>query len=164
MFNFLFLLTVVLTIFPTQKFYAAEAVQFDLIDENGLFDDHSKIIDNFFKLVKENKSSEAIDFLFMNNVWFHKNPDQVVNLKNQFSGLLTAGTMGKFIDFEKIIEKDFFGKMISVFYIIRFEREPLLVNFKFYKSGDKWQTFYFKFNEDIDDLLDQQILEKLKAN
>lgn len=109
--------------------------------------DYHDIAARFFELVKEKKPGEAVDYAFATNPWLEKVPDQVANVRVQFSGL--ESLVGQYIDQEILIDAKISSRYAYVYYLVAYERQPIKIEFHFYRPKDKWVLLNFFFNADI---------------
>lgn len=106
----------------------------------------------FFKMYESN-TDEAFDFIFGTNKWMAENRDGTQKVKFQLREY--SKLMGEYIGFEKISEKSL-GKSLKVsVYLVKYDRQPLRFIFKYYKGKDTWKLFNIKFDENIDEELDE---------
>ncbi|QDH79686.1 hypothetical protein FKX85_11820 [Echinicola soli] len=66
-----------------------------------------------------------------------------------------ANLMGGYIGFEKLYEKSVGDSLKVSVYLVKYDRQPLRFIFKYYKGRDKWMLFNLKFDENIDDELEE---------
>lgn len=106
----------------------------------------------FFKKY-ENDTNAAFDYIFGTNKWMGENKDGTEKVKFQVREY--ANLMGQYIGFEKLTEKSLGGSLKVAIYLVRYDRQPLRFIFKYYKAKDTWMLFNFKFDDKIDDELDE---------
>ena len=114
------------------------------------------VCDNFMKLFVENKAKEALELLKKNTVLTNSSIDTLLvtitqqkeNVFSQFGTMLSS----EYIK-EKTV-KDFIAKR---FYIIKFTKFFLKVDFTLYNNGSGWTITSFHYNEDVDELLDYRL-------
>ena len=98
-------------------------------------------------------SDDAFDFIFNTNKWMGENKDGTEKVKFQIRE--NSNLMGEYMGFEKLTEKSL-GKSLKVsVYLVKYKRQPLRFIFKYYKAKDNWMLYNFKFDESIDDDLDE---------
>ena len=108
---------------------------------------------NKFIELYEKDTDAAFDFIFGTNKWMKDGGTGTEKMKFQLREY--AKLMGNYIGFEKLTEKSL-GKSLKVLvYIVKYERQPLRFIFKYYKAKDNWSIFNIKFDDDIDDELDE---------
>ncbi len=113
-----------------------------------------EIVEQFFIDYQDKGASEALDNLYSNNPWMNRKTDAVSNLKTQLEAL-NESFVGQFFGFEKIVEKRLTGSYVLLSYLAKYDRQPVRFTFQFYKPDDKWRTFSFQFDTDIDDEIEE---------
>ncbi|MFC4634245.1 hypothetical protein ACFO3O_10025 [Dokdonia ponticola] len=106
----------------------------------------------FFKKYEQDTDA-AFDYIFGTNKWMVENKDGIENVK--FKIREYKNLMGKYIGFERLTDKPLGESLKVSVYLIKYERQPLRFIFKYYKSKDKWMLYNFKFDESIDDDLEE---------
>ncbi len=105
-----------------------------------------KICDHFFFLMQDN-SDNAVDFLFSTNPFFDlANMPQLVEIKGKLNKLFYYGNMHGW-DFSS--KRELSPNLAQYIYIVRYTRQPIKVEFFFYKPDNRWQIQTFKFDEDF---------------
>ncbi len=111
-----------------------------------------KICDIFMQDFSKGQFKEAIQLLKENSVIEAEKLDTLqVTIENQSQNVFPA--YGKMLSVEFITAhkvKDFIEKR---FYILKFEKYPLKVDFTLYKSSNGWTITSFHYNEDLIELL-----------
>ena len=130
-----------------------------IIAADGSYNDYNKVINKFFSLIDQDKTDDAIDFIFSNNKWFAKSPDELNELKTELQKLGTL--VGKNLGHDKLFEEQLTDHLVYVSYFVRYEREPVKFVFEFYKPKDKWQTYLFKFDDKLSSDLEFEVKEQL---
>ncbi len=111
-----------------------------------------ELTNKFIELYEKN-TDMAFDYIFGTNTWMKENNSGTEKVKFQLREY--AKLMGDYIGFEKLTERSL-GKSLKVLvYIVKYERQPLRFIFKYYKAKDNWSIFNLKFDDDIDDELDE---------
>lgn len=106
----------------------------------------------FFKKYQQDTDS-AFDYIFGTNKWMIENKDGIENVK--FKIREYENLMGEYMGFERLIDKSLGESLKVSVYLVKYERQPLRFIFKYYKSKDKWMLYNLKFDESIDDDLDE---------
>ena len=106
----------------------------------------------FIKLYEQNTDS-AFDFIFGTNKWMGENKIATEKVKLQLREY--AKLMGEYIGFERLTEKSLGESLKVSVYLVKYERQPLRFIFKYYKAKDTWVLYNLKFDENIDDELDE---------
>lgn len=122
-----------------------------------------EIITEFFESY-ETSPQKAIDYVFGTNKWMiDRNKDGIENVKSQLTNFL--GLVGEYYGYEKITEKSVGESFKLVSYMIKYDRQPMRFTFVFYKPNDKWQVQNFKFDDSLDDELEESgKVYRLKEN
>ena len=122
-----------------------------------------EITTEFFKTY-EKSPQKAIDYVFGTNKWMmDRNKDGIENVKTQLTSFL--GLVGDYYGYEKITEKSVGESYKLVSYMIKYDRQPVRFTFVFYKPKDKWQVQNFKYDDNLDDELEESgKVYRLKEN
>lgn len=111
-----------------------------------------EIMSKFVKLYEQNTDA-AFDYIFGTNKWMGENKDGTEKVKFQLREY--ANLMGEYIEFEKLTEKSLGESLKVSVYLVKYERQPLRFIFKYYKVKDNWMLYNLKFDENIDDELEE---------
>ena len=111
-----------------------------------------ELTSKFFKKYKSN-TDEAFDYIFGTNKWMGENKDGTENVK--FKLREYANLMGEYLGFEKLTEKNLGESLKVSVYLVKYDRQPLRFIFKFYKGKKNWKLYNLKFDEKIDDELEE---------
>ena len=121
--------------------------------------------DTFFKIYSKGNINEAIDFLYEKNPWKERIQDGINNIKEKLSGLHSR--LGNYYGEVKIGEKDLKNTFQVVHFIVKYERQPLRFEFKFYKPNETWSLYGFSYDdglsEELSNSMNVQFLELDKA-
>src|SRR4051794_10657667 len=111
-----------------------------------------KVCDTFMQYFSKGQFKEALQLLKQNSVLESEKIDTLqVTIENQAQNIFPA--YGKMLSAEFMTDrkvKDFIEKR---FYIVKFEKYPLKVDFTLYKSSNSWTITSFNYNEDLMELL-----------
>lgn len=111
-----------------------------------------KLTTEFFAKYKSDTDS-AFNFIFSTNKWMGENKDGTEKVKFQLREF--ANLMGEYIGYEKLTEQ-YLGESLNVaVYLVKYERQPLRFIFKYYKAKEEWVLFNLKFDENIDEELEE---------
>ncbi len=116
-------------------------------------------IDNFFKLYESGKSLEAVDSIYSTNKWISQKSDDVHNVKTQLQNLQSL--VGKYQGKVLLGEEDIADRLTHVTYLALFERQPVRLEFVFYRPQEEWIIYSFSFDDDIDDELESVSRRKI---
>ena len=106
----------------------------------------------FIQMFEENTDS-AFDYIFGTNKYMAENSAGTEKVKLQLRE--SAKLMGEYYGFEKLTEKSLGESLKVSVYIVKYERQPLRFIFKYYKAKDNWVLYNLKFDDNIDDELDE---------
>lgn len=121
-------------------------VYFLSIAQNDSLNSPEKICDHFFFLMQDN-SDNAVDFLFSTNPFFDiKSMPQLDEIKGKLNKLYYFGNMHGW-DFSS--KRELSPNLSQYIYIARYTRQPIKVEFNFYKPDKRWQIQTFRFDEDF---------------
>ena len=109
-----------------------------------------KIMDRFFELLGEQKPGEAIDSIYASSPYLDKITDQVAHLKVQFVAS-NESTFGKYHTRDILIDKEIAGRYAYVYVFVAYDRQPLKMEFHFYRPQEKWVLQKFSYSADVDD-------------
>jgi hypothetical protein len=127
----------------------------------GEYDD---IVNKFFDLISQGKTTEAVDSLYKTNPWSDKVQDAIQQVKSSLISM--EAISGKYRDSVQIVKKTMGDRLIYMYYLVAYDRQPLRFEFHLYRPGDKWviQNFAFsdKITEDIRDFAKYDLGAKLK--
>jgi len=98
----------------------------------------------FLASVAVGDGDSALDALVKGSL-LETQPKQLEVLKTQ----IRAGIKlyGKYIGIELIEEKTIGKSVVSLTYLMKFEQNPLVWNFVFYRPLDQWQVSWVMFND-----------------
>jgi hypothetical protein len=116
----------------------------------------------FFEKIASKESERAIDELFQGNPWIFHSMDQVNYLKSQFIGLESA--LGEFIDYHILVDKIIGHRYAIQYCLVFYERQPIKMEFHFYKPNDEWRIQSLNFSAEISDDLSNLVKNYLGAD
>ena len=112
----------------------------------GAYDD---IVNRFFDLINQGKSVEAVDSLYKTNPWSDKVQDAIQQVKSSLTA--TEALSGKYRGSVQIVKKVMGDRLVYMYYLVAYDRQPLKFEFHFYRPGDKWVIQNFAFSDKITD-------------
>lgn len=112
---------------------------------------NDKEIEKFFKLYDSGKISEAVDSIYSTNKWIDRKSDDIEKMKSQLSNL--GSLIGEYYGREELGNSEVNGRLMYVSYLALFERQPVRLEFVFYKPNKEWIIYSFSFDDSIDDEL-----------
>jgi len=121
--------------------------------------DYQAIADRFFVLLEQNKSDEAIDYMFSTNVALKNMPGKSEQLKAQFTDL--ERQLGSYHSHTRLAESKVAGMFVYQHYFVAYEVQPISLRLKFYKPRDTWRVFAVQFDTELPGLIQKQTDENL---
>lgn len=123
-----------------------------------------QIAAKFFDLLSEGKSGEAVDSVFKTNPYLDKVADAIVQVKSSLAS--SEKLIGNYRDSSLILDKKLGDRVIYLYYLAAFERQPIKFEFLCYKPNEKWviQNLFFsdKVLDDIRDFVKYDLFKKPK--
>ncbi|WP_409525707.1 hypothetical protein [Nitrincola sp. MINF-07-Sa-05] len=108
-------------------------------------------IDKFFSLYESGKVTEAVDSIYSTNKWLDRKSDDVEKVKSQLSNI--NNLVGEYYGKTKLGVSDIEDRLIYVSYLALYERQPIRMEFVFYRPEEKWIIYSFSFDDNIDNEL-----------
>ena len=105
-------------------------------------------IENFFIFYAQGEIVQAVDSIYSTNRWINVTSDQVLNLKGQLTALQPM--LGTYLGQDRIGHHSYGERLIQVTYLALFERQPLRMEFTFYRPKDDWIIYSFSFDDSAD--------------
>lgn len=120
---------------------------------------YQALSDKFFDLVKQGKTSDAVDYMFGTNSALEKMTDEGEQLKSQFA---SAGTlMGSYVSHTKLVETKVAGMFVYQHYFVAFQRQPISIRIAYYKPGATWICYGLQFDAKLTDEIQKQSDERI---
>jgi len=113
---------------------------------------YEPLIQKFFKKFEAGKINEAIDELYSTNKWVDQQRDMVQNVKTQFAGV--GPLVGQYRGRELVGTTTIGGRVVHVTYLALYDRQPVRLEFQFYKPQDAWIIYSFSFDTKLSDELE----------
>jgi hypothetical protein len=113
---------------------------------------YEPLIQKFFKKFEAGKINEAIDELYSTNKWVDQQRDMVQNVKTQFAGV--GALVGQYRGRELVGTTIIGGRVVHVTYLALYDRQPVRLEFQFYKPQDAWIIYSFSFDTKLSDELE----------
>lgn len=114
-----------------------------------------EMMDSFFKTYQKNKPVEALDELYAHTPWLERIKDDVEKLKTQFRDLKTL--VGEYHGHELLYKTNVKECFVIATYLVKYDRQPIRINFEFYKPKDTWILYAFSYDDSFDDDLEKAI-------
>ncbi len=106
---------------------------------------------DFFKDLSAGKNNEAIDNLFLSNPTMKQRMQELTLLKQQI--LMIESIYGKSIGQEDFAIEQPTKSITRIVTVDNHEHHPIVWEFYFYKSGDKWIVSHATFNDQFSNLV-----------
>ncbi|KQC33068.1 hypothetical protein AAU57_06870 [Nonlabens sp. YIK11] len=113
------------------------------------------LVETFFKEQASKGPEVALTNLYSNNEWAIDNAESISILKKK---LVTAeNVLGKMHGHALLGEKKLNDYFVIYTYTALYDLQPMRFTFQFYKPKDRWKTFAFSFDENLDDELEASL-------
>jgi hypothetical protein len=114
--------------------------------QNDTLSTPEKISEHFFMLFATD-TDNAVDFLFSTNKWFNTaTMPQLGEIKGKIKKLYYLGNLK---GFELASKKVLSPSLVLITYIVKYDRQPIKIEFYYYKPENQWQIQTFRFEEDL---------------
>ncbi|MGA2630198.1 MAG: hypothetical protein ABSG54_08265 [Terriglobia bacterium] len=107
--------------------------------------DYHTITDRFFAKLADGKASEAVEYLFGLNPYMTRKADDIAQVKSQI--VSTASMLGEYEGQELVLERQMGTRFVNLTYLAFYDRQPIRLNFQFYKVKNAWLTYSFTFED-----------------
>jgi len=121
--------------------------------------DYNTEIAKFFNLYESGKKIEAIDTLYSTNPWMSKASDAIQNIKTQLQGI--EKIVGNYNGKELLGENNIKNRFVHVTYIALYDRQPVRMEFQFYRPKNDWIIYSFAYDINFDDEIEKGAREKI---
>lgn len=121
--------------------------------------DYNSEIAKFFALYESGKKIEAIDTLYSTNPWMSSASDAIQNIKTQLQGI--EKLVGNYNGKELLGEHNIKNRFVHVTYIALYDRQPVRMEFQFYRPKSDWIIYSFSFDIKIDEEIEKGAREKI---
>lgn len=106
-------------------------------------------IENFFSLYAKGEIVQAVDSIYSTNKWVNVVSDQILNVKGQLTSVQPM--LGAYLGQDRVGHHSYGERLIHITYLALFERQPLRMEFTFYRPGSDWFIYSFAFDDRADD-------------
>ena len=121
--------------------------------------DYNTEIAKFFTLYESGKKIEAIDTLYSTNPWMSNASDAIQNIKTQLQGI--EKIVGNYNGKELLGELNIKNRFVHVTYIALYDRQPVRMEFQFYRPRNDWIIYSFAYDINFDDEVETGAREKI---
>ena len=111
-------------------------------------------VSGFFERLEAGKSNDALDYLYGSSPWMARAADAIQQVKTQFKDL--SSLVGDYRGKELVASKSLSDRLVYLNYLVLYDRQPVRFEFQFYRPQDKWLTYSFSFDDNLDDDLAEQ--------
>jgi hypothetical protein len=129
-----------------RKFLAI--LTFSFVSFSAFAGSYQEELNAFFSLFESGKRAESVDRLYKTNQWVNQASDEVINLKSQLSSI--DSMVGKYVGKELILTNNINDRFVHITYLALYERQPVRLEFQFYKPKNDWIIYSFSFDTDFD--------------
>lgn len=114
---------------------------------------YEDVVNKFFNLIAAGKSADAVEYLYRTNPWSEKIPDALQQVKSSFAS--SDAMVGSYRGNSLVVKRVLGDRIVYLYYLVAYDRQPLKFEFYFDKPSDKWVLQNFAFNDKIlDDVRD----------
>ena len=122
-----------------------------------------QIINAFFDKYENNSIDEALEYIFSSNPWMQDSKTQSDALGVKLKNLISI--LGDYYSRKLITKASIANDLVMYSYLVKYDRQPLRFVLTFYKPKDKWRLHNFKYDDALDEELDEAIKAyRLKEN
>lgn len=122
-------------------------------------DEYPMQVSRFFHLLQQGKSGEAIDSIYSTNQWISLESDSIVQIKGQLQNL--SKLVGDYNGYILIDENSIKDRFVHVTYLALYDRQPVRVEFQFYRPTDTWKIYSFSFDTEFDKEVESETRKKI---
>jgi len=129
-------------------------VFFSIIKANVIYSQDSTykhLPDTFFTIMKQKGTDASIDYIFATNKYLRLKITNNLKIKNELNNVVKL--LGKYYNVELVKVEKIAPSYVKLFYLAKYDRQPLLFIFTMYKPNDKWRIQQLKFSEKISDFI-----------
>jgi hypothetical protein len=112
------------------------------------------IPDKFFSIMEDKGNDAAIDYIFKTNKYLRTQIAGNIKIKNELNKLTKL--LGKFYGSDLIETIKAGNNYIRLYYLAKYDRQPLLFIFTMYRPNKKWRIQQLRFTEKVGDYLDKK--------
>lgn len=105
------------------------------------------IPEKFFNEFGTKGSDAAVDWVYSTNKYIRSNIQANLKVKTELKKIISL--IGTYKGYELMKKKIVSPSYVQLYYLAKFERQPLKFTFVLYKPADKWQLQKLQFNDKI---------------
>ena len=132
---------------------------FVLISSNAIAGNYTDEVNKFFNLFEKGRKTEAVDSIYSTNKWISSSSDSILQMKSQFENIekLVGEYNGKVL----IDETNIKNRFVHITYLALYDRQPVRMEFQFYKPKNDWVIYSFSFDIDFDNEVKDGVRRKI---
>ncbi len=123
--------------------------------------DYDAEIQKFFSLYESGKKVEAVDSIYSTNPWMSSAADSIQNIKTQLQGI--EKLVGDYNGKEFVDELNVKDRFVHVTYLALYDRQPVRMEFQFYKPKSDWIIYSFSFDVNFDDEIEAGARKRISS-
>ncbi len=123
--------------------------------------DYKAEIQKFFTLYESGKKVEAVDSIYSTNPWMSSAADSIQNIKTQLQGI--EKLVGNYNGKEFVDELNVKDRFVHVTYLALYDRQPVRMEFQFYKPMSDWIIYSFSFDVNFDDEIEAGARKRISS-
>lgn len=124
-----------------------ETVSEDATPTPSTSEDYEEIAAHFFETLGSEGGKAALEYAFSTNPYSSRLEDELSVVINQLSS--AEDLLGEYTGNELLVETRVSDKLVTQYYLVMYERQPLKFELTFYKPQDEWVFQNFVFNASI---------------
>ncbi|RKX19308.1 MAG: hypothetical protein DRP35_07925 [Candidatus Zixiibacteriota bacterium] len=109
--------------------------------------DCDSIPEKFFQIFEQKGSDAAIDYIYSTNKFIQANIQASLKVKTELKKI--ALLVGQYHGHELINKKNISKSYVQLYYLAKFDRQPLKFIFVLYKPDKIWQLQKLKFDDKV---------------
>jgi len=130
------------------------------ISANAQNNSYKALPDSFFTVVSQQGNDAAIDYIFKTNKYLRLKLANNIKIKNELNNIVKL--LGEYYGAELVKTDELSKSYVKLYYLARYDRQPLLFIFTMYKPNDKWRIQQLQFSEKIAEMLNNNQTTKQK--
>jgi hypothetical protein len=115
--------------------------------------DYDAKVAEALKLIEAGKNAEARDRFFISNPYTARMAESFENMKRSFADV--TKDVGKFQYSTKVGEYKFADTIVLIEYLLIYDRQPVLLELKFFKKKDGWGSLSISLDPGIGDKVEE---------
>lgn len=115
--------------------------------------DYKSEVEAFFALYEKGQKVEAVDRIYSTNKWMGSAADAIHNIKTQLQGI--EEIVGAYNGRVQVGETNVKDRFVHVTWLALYERQPVRMEFQFYRPKNEWIIYSFAFDIAFADEVEQ---------